>query len=263
MKTFLSLVMMISILISCNTSTEEAHTAKDNTTSDSTPALFPEVIQFPSEDGLEITANLYEVGVDNPVIVLCHQARFNKAEYHGIAERLHELGFNCIAIDQRSGGPIAEYQNETNRKAVAAGKGVDYLDAEQDIRAAVKYASEKYNQNVILWGSSYSSTLALYVGATTENVSAVLSFSPGDYLQPEKESLVTALSDFDKPMFVTSSRREANDLTDLMEQIGLEEHQTQFVPEGNGHHGSRALWMHQDGGDEYWEAVEMFLKEIY
>jgi len=64
-------------------------------------------------------------------------------------------------------------------------------------------------------------------------------------------------------MFVTSSRREANDLTDLMEQIGLEEHQTQFVPEGNGHHGSRALWMHQDGGDEYWEAVEMFLKEIY
>jgi dienelactone hydrolase len=246
MKVIYSIFILSAVLFSCSEETNEISSATEQEMDSSKQLPYPEVITFPSLDGLEITGNLYEIGEDKPVIVLCHQARYNKAEYHGIAERLNELGFNCLAIDQRSGGPIAEYQNETNLMAVTKNKGVDFLDAEQDIIAAVDFASDKFDQSVILWGSSYSSTLVLYVAAENKNVRAVVSFSPGDYFQPEKESLINILPDFEKPMFVTSSQREAEELTAMVEAIGLNENQQQFVPNGSGHHGSRALWINQE-----------------
>jgi hypothetical protein len=39
-----------------------------------------------------------------PYILLSHQAGSNRAEYAPIAPRLVKPGFNCLAIDQRSGG---------------------------------------------------------------------------------------------------------------------------------------------------------------
>ncbi len=222
----------------------------------------PKQIQFPSLDDLPITAHLYEVNPDAPIIILCHQARFNKSEYNGIAQRLMELGFNSIALDQRSGGPIANYINETVLVAKKKDLPTDYLDAEQDIIAAVNYAAKQYNEPVILWGSSYSSTLALYIAAENKNVSAVISFSPGDYFKEEKGSLREVLTDFKKPMFVTSSNYESTELNILMYDIGLGENQVQFIPEGAGHHGSRALWPSQTGGEEYWAAIEAFLINI-
>ncbi len=250
-------------LASCSTTPSDE--TKESTSSETEEAVVekesPEKITFPSLDGIEVTANVYDIDSEKPVIVLCHQARFNKAEYHGIAEKLNELGFACIAIDQRSGGPLAEYQNETNLRAVEAGKEVDYLDAEQDIRAAVSFAKKKFKRDVILWGSSYSSSLVPYVAADMDEVCAFVSFSPGDYYQPEKESLVTVLKDFDKPMFLTSSKRESVELSRLVNEIGLNQNEVQFIPESDGHHGSRALWINQDGGEEYWEAITDFLNE--
>ena len=75
-----------------------------------------------------------------------------------------------MAIDQRSGGPIADQANETNQRALAKGLNVDYLDAIPDIKAAISYASNRYNKKVILWGSSYSSTLVLWEALSNENV---------------------------------------------------------------------------------------------
>ncbi|PKQ61169.1 hypothetical protein BZG01_19820 [Labilibaculum manganireducens] len=195
-------------------------------------------------------------------MLLCHQARFNKFEYAGIAERLNEMGFNCLAIDQRSGGPIGNTQNETYLRALKAAKGVDYLDAEADITAAIDYLTQEYSSKVILWGSSYSSTLALYIAAKREDVSAVISFSPGDYLAETKGSLADVLEDFNKPMFLTSSNSEAKRVTDLLAKHKLLEKQVQFVPEGAGHHGSRALWKNQQGGEEYWVAITGFLNQL-
>lgn len=226
------------------------------------PAPFPTNIDIPSLDGLNINANVYEIGKDAPVIVLCHQARFNKHEYAGIGERLNELGFNCIAIDQRSGGPIANKINWTNYRALEQGKPVDYLDAIPDITAAVNFASKAYDQKVILWGSSYSSTLVLYEAMENDNVSAVISFSPGDYFAPEKGSLTEKLVSFDKPMFVTSSLREAEELTTMVAGMQLSDQQVHFIPENSGYHGSRALWKGQPDGEEYWTAIEAFLETI-
>lgn len=267
MKRIWLFLIIANLLVSCGSKTSEKPIENQDehsntTSSDLENSEFPKAISFASLDGLEVSANIYEIESEHPVIVLCHQARYNKAEYHGIAERLNKLGFTCMAIDQRSGGPISEYQNETNLRAVEAGKPVDYLDAEQDIRAAVSFAHKKFGRNIILWGSSYSSSIAPYIATDMEEVIAFISFSPGDYYQPQKESLVTVLKDYDKRMFLTSSKQEATALSQLVQDIGLNQAEVQFVPEGSGHHGSRALWENQEGGEEYWEAVTAFLNEL-
>lgn len=222
----------------------------------------PEKITFPSLDSLPITANLYYNDSSAPVILLCHQARYNKFEYTRIAETLLEKGFNCIAIDQRSGGPLVEENNETMLKAKALGKPIDYLDAEQDIVAAVNYTSNKYNKKVILWGSSYSSTLALWIALENKNVAAVISFSPGDYFIDEKGSLTEKLKNLSIPMFVTSSKEESVEITKMLANVKLDDTKIQFIPKSVGTHGSRALWQTDENHEEYWNAIGPFLESL-
>ena len=256
------LMIVTFLLVGCSSETpteDEEQIAEDIIAE---PATGIQSITFPSLDGLEITANLYEIDAEAPVIVLCHQARFNKFEYEGIAQKLNDKGFNCIAIDQRSGGPIANEVNQTNILAGEQGKPTDFLDAEQDIVAAVKYAAENYTGKVVLWGSSYSSTLALYVGIEQDEVDAIVSFSPGNYFKSERGDLTQLLPELEKPFFLTSSKIEAPEVAGLVANMERSEQQVVFAPEGNGHHGSRALWEHQDGGGEYWIAIENFLEMI-
>lgn len=254
MKFYILLIALITLALSSCTDEPIPETRA--------PDPFPINIDIPAPDRLNINANVYDIDKDAPVIVLCHQARFNKHEYDGIGERLNALGFNCIAIDQRSGGPITNKQNWTNTRARQQGLNVDYLDAEQDIIAAVNFAAEVYNGKLILWGSSYSSTLALYVGLANDNVDAVVSFSPGDYFTPEKPSLAEMLPSFKKPLFVTSSKREVEELTSLLTGMTLGENQIHFIPNSAGYHGSKALWKGQPDGEEYWKAVEVFLENV-
>ncbi len=218
-------------------------------------------IEFPSLDSLPVFADLYLVDSNAPMIVLCHQARYNKTEYRGIANKLNVAGFNCLAIDQRSGGELNNEKNKTNEVAIKNGKAVDYLDAEQDIIAAVNFAYNIKQDRVILWGSSYSSTLALFIALKNEKVSAVISFSPGDYF-PELGSLTDELKDFLKPMFVTSSKEEAAELTKMISKMKLNENQVQFIPTSEGTHGSRALWETDPNHKEYWEALYEFLEKL-
>ena len=220
-----------------------------------------ETINFKATDSVDIFANEYKIDDTSPVILLCHQARFNKFEYDGIAQRLNENGFNCIAMDQRSGGPIGSAQNETNLSAVEKGKGVDYLDAIQDIEAAIDFVADRYNQDIILWGSSYSSTLVLWQALSNEKVKSVVSFSPGDYF-PELGSLTDSLENLKKPFFITSGLWEAEETRILLGKVQLTTEQVHFIPIGDGHHGSRALWTNQSGGEEYWEAVINFLNKL-
>jgi len=259
------MIRLISILLMCfvlNTSCSPKAEKQTKVDCLEKKKACPELIEFNSLDSLTIAAHLYQIDEYSPVILLCHQARFNKFEYAGIADRLNKMGFNCLAIDQRSGGPIGDRQNQTYLRARKLDKGIDYLDAEIDIRASILYLSNKFKSKVILWGSSYSSTLALYLAADMNEVSAVLSFSPGNYMADKKGSLVDVLKDFEKPMFLTSSKSEAKGVSQLINKHKLTKDQIQFIPEGNGHHGSRALWINQIGGEEYWLAVGLFLKQL-
>ena len=221
-------------------------------------------VQFPSLDKLIVSAKLYEIDKIAPVIVLCHQARYNKYEYSSIALALNKKGFNCMAVDQRSGGEMKNengdvFINETSIRAKKDGKPTDYIDAEQDIVAAVAYAKKLYKSPLILWGSSYSSTLALYIAEENELVDAVVSFSPGNYLKQYKGSLVDKLPNLKKPLFITSSKQEAGGIKQLLSKTTLMDGQVYFKPNGAGYHGSKALWANQVGGDEYWSAIDAFL----
>ncbi|MGY8687411.1 MAG: hypothetical protein ACKVHP_06705, partial [Verrucomicrobiales bacterium] len=83
-----------------------------------------EIVSFDSQDGLEVTADLFMAheNPETPFILLFHQAGFSRGEYREIAPRLNQLGFNCMAIDQRSGNAANGVTNETAQRAKAAGK---------------------------------------------------------------------------------------------------------------------------------------------
>ena len=213
-------------------------------------------IEFPSTDDLVITADVYHLHKDSSVIVLCHQAGWSRGEYKEIGPKLNDLGFNCIAIDQRSGGVINGVQNETAKRAVSASKPQTYNDAKQDIVSAVDYAAKSYNQSVYLWGSSYSSSLVLIIAKEHDKVHTVLSFSPGEYLNPV--NVKNSISGLDKPAFLTSSKSEQAQ-TKLLYDAITSTRKTQFVPNGNGEHGSRALWSDKADQAEYWAALKTFL----
>lgn len=266
MKQLILALIPLTLLFSCGNEEKESKETNE-TIEDSANNEIEQVtsesedVSFNSLDNLEISAKVYEVNPDNPMIVLCHQAGYNKFEYEGTAQRLNDMGFNCLAIDQRSGGPLGIYQNETFNRAMNQELGVDYLDAIPDITAAVDYAYNRSGAEVILWGSSYSSTLALWEGMKNEKVNAVVAFSPGDYF-PELGSLTDSLSSFSKPFFITSSDNEIDGTDALLQNVQFGENQVQFKPEGRGHHGSRALWPNQLNGEQYWIALENWFNNL-
>lgn len=222
----------------------------------------PVHVEFESADSLIISANLYEVDPGYPMMVLCHQAKFCKYEYAGIAERFNTLGYNCLAIDQRSGGPIADQPNETWLRAVEQNKSTDYLEAEKDIVAAIDYAFKKSGQPVILVGSSYSSTLVIYQAIENEKVQAVISFSPGNYFAEQRGDLTQMMIKFEKPFFLTAAYDEMPFVRELVLGRQRTDNQIVFSPEGEGMHGARVLWPNQEGGEEYWAAIETFLEKL-
>lgn len=222
---------------------------------------YPVKVTFPSKDKLTVVANLYEKDSTAIPVVLCHQARFNKIEYVKIAPKLNELGFTCLAIDQRSGGNLLEWFNETYENALKDSMSTNFLDAVQDMESAVDYMYDKYNQPVVLWGSSYSSGLAIKVANGNEKVRAVVSFSPGEYYG-DSYSLRDSIAGLNIPAFITSSKEEANeDLTKLISVLDSNL-LTHFIPQSTGTHGSRALWETDPNNKEYWDAVKAFLAKI-
>jgi len=219
-----------------------------------------ETITFPSKDNLPITADVYKVKGESISILLCHQAGFSRGEYKDTAIELTKLGYSVMAIDQRSGKTVNNINNQT---AIAANKqklGTTYLDAKQDIEAAVDYI---YKQNggeqILLVGSSYSSSLALLMGVNNAKIKAVAAFSPGEYLKGIDVN--KSISNYKKPVFVTSSLSESAGVKTLVNQINPT-YLTQFIPEVKGIHGSRVLWATTEGNETYWTSFKTFLSSL-
>lgn len=224
-------------------------------------------IEFPSLDGLLITADLYRAHDDptTPFIVLCHQAGWSRGEYREIAPRLNQMGFNCMAIDQRSGGKVNGVDNETARRAKKEGKSTAFPDAEQDIIAALKYARDQNKGKIILWGSSYSAALSLRIaGEHPDLVDAVLAFAPGEYFtrfgKPD-DWIAQSAQKIEVPVFITSAKDEYPRWKSIYEAIPSRQ-KVKFVPSTPGNHGSRALWKKFDDSDDYWNAVTPFLESL-
>lgn len=225
----------------------------------------PEKVTFAASDGLVITADVYLAHEDlsTPIIVLFHQAGWSRGEYREIAPRLCEMGFNCMAVDQRSGGAVNGVANETAARSEAAGMGTDYTDALPDLEAGLLYAHDHYAEGkVIAWGSSYSAGLVLKeAGDEPALVNGVLAFSPGEYfgnLGKRKTWIADAAKKIVSPVFVTSARNEKPNWEKIFEAVPTKT-KISFVPETAGHHGSRALWREFDDSPACWKAVTAFL----
>ncbi|MCB9231621.1 MAG: dienelactone hydrolase family protein [Bacteroidia bacterium] len=212
---------------------------------------------FSSKDGLTVTADMYVGAKDGDVIVMCHQASFSRGEYVETAQKLAAMGYNCLALDQRSGDQVNGIQNETNERALEKGLPTGYLDAEQDILAAIDFTFKNTGKKVILMGSSYSASLALKIGAKSDKVKAVIAFSPGEYFG-DQLNLAETIKGMSKPVFITSSKKEAPAVKGLSAGIQSEK-LVQFVPTVDGFHGSKALWEEKAGHEEYWRALKAFL----
>lgn len=259
MKHIVLAFTLIFLLSSAACKKEEASTTTptDNPAPNNTDTPYTKTVNFKSLDDLEMTADVYHIGNDKPVMVLCHQAGWSRGEYAESAVEFNKLGFNCIAIDQRSGNGVNGVTNETAKGYTPVGLPQDYINSEQDIIAAVNYAENMYSKNVILVGSSYSSGLVLKVAKENAKVEMVMSFSPNEYYGPNFD-LKGKITGLDKPTFITSSKSEAADAQKLYDVVTSTK-KAQFVPTGTGHHGSRALWSTNTGNEEYWTAVKDFL----
>lgn len=144
-------------------------------------------------------------------------------------------------------------------------KGTSYLDTLPDLEAAIAFARKNYARDqLIIWGSSYSASLVLYLTGTQGNlVDGVLAFAPGEYFRKEKG--ITFITDssrnIDVPVFITSAKDEKGHWWPIFNAIPPK-NKTYFLPESNGVHGSRALWTSTDEHQNYWQAVKQFLSQF-
>lgn len=220
-----------------------------------------QTVTFKSKDGLTITADLYVTSTQNPYIILLHQAGYSRGEYREIAPKLANLGYNCLAIDQRSGNEVNFIKNETANNARAKKLSTNYLDALPDIHAAIDYVKQKTNKPIVLWGSSYSASLSLLVAPEELKIGALVVFSPGEYFEP-KDFIKSKITKISVPVLALSSKSENPELVDLLSVVP-KSLVTIFKPTTDeGKHGSKALWESNPSNKEYWMAVTLFFSKL-
>jgi len=218
-------------------------------------------VSFQAADGLEITADLYELNETNPYVLLFHQNGSSRGEFHEIAGRLTKFGYNCLAVDLRSGEEESYVQNETARRAKELAVSNDLIDCIKDIEAAIGYAHEKSGKNVVLFGSSFSASLSLVIGKDHPHVEAVIAFSPGEFF-PSDFKVNEMLADYTKPIFAAGMKREEPYLVDMLALVP-DDKKTIFVPETDkGGYGAKALWESNSSSFEYWLGLMVFFKNI-
>lgn len=219
-------------------------------------------ITFITRDSLEVTADVYMARDEYPYLILLHQEGSSRGEYNETAQKFTKLNFNCMAVDLRSGNNSNFVRNETARKAWETIKPSRFLDAMNDIEAAIDYAYSINNLDVILVGSSYSASLCMVAGNSNPHVKAVIAFSPGEYFGDDLR-IEQELDTFRIPLFVTGTETELPYITQMIQNISSQENVTFFKPSiPPGEHGSMALWEKNPTKDEFWLALLLFFNSL-
>lgn len=223
-----------------------------------------ENLDFPTANGIEARADLYgDKQGAGPLILVFHQAGWSRGEYREIAPKLVAKGYRVLAVDQRSGRRVNGVPNGTAKRAASKKLPMGYLDAYADLVAALNYATTELNApQVIVWGSSYSASLAIRLAAEHPDlVRAVLSFSPGEYFRKVEgpRYVRSHAKRVRQPLFVTSSKDERRQVKPLYDAAPAEK-KILFTPASRGRHGSSALWSKWSDHDVYWAAVNGFLE---
>jgi len=227
------------------------------------------LVEFESLDGLTISADAY-IAHDvkkTPFIVMFHQASWSRGEFLETAPRFNQMGYNCLAVDLRSGNKVRGVTNLTAERARELGKQTRFVDALQDVIAALEYVRKQYHPPAIIaLGSSYSAGLVLRVAGDYPNlVDGVMAFSPAEYFVKDgfpADWVSTAARKITVPVFMTSARPEKNRWQGIFDAISTKS-KLSYLPMIRGEHGSRTLWRRFPESDGYWQMIETFLKSYF
>ncbi|MCA9712759.1 MAG: alpha/beta hydrolase, partial [Myxococcales bacterium] len=219
-------------------------------------AVDPVPVRLRAADGVVVHGLEYalEASPPRPIVLLFHQAGSNAAEYGPIAPRLQALGYQALAIDQRSGKRRFGRDNLTVRDH---GKSTGIGSAYRDLEAALAWAQAQGHDPVIAWGSSYSAALVFRLAAEHPGqLAAVLAFSPGEYLGATG-TVAGWAREAGVPVFITAAPgKEVDRARGIATAAGVEP----YVP-SHGVHGSSTLHPSRNpaGHRQVWAAVEAFL----
>ena len=226
-------------------------------------AAAPTPITLTAADHVKVFATYYGTGDrSKPIVLLFHQAAGSGAEYATIAPKLNALGFNALAVDQRSGGNLFGRANKT---VMALGYSTSYRAALPDLQAALDWARANDTGKIVLCGSSYSAALVFLLAADNPGkIAALMAFSPGEYLGSKHAVRDAAAKLKNVAVFVSSAsnRGEVAAARAILAAVpsGVK---TQVVPK-HAPHGASALIAsaNPSGYRETWAEVERFLAPL-
>lgn len=211
-------------------------------------------IQLPDGKFVFGTFSPCEGGKDAPIVLMFHQAGSNRGEYESISKRMVTEGYNCIAIDQRSGGTMWGRDNATAKQYSG---NQSYENAYQDMLATFQWAKKEGYAKILLWGSSYSASLVLRLGAEQKGIAEIICASPGEYFSDKGIVKGWAAKQTATPFFICP-KSESNDLSAIFDVIPIEE--KSFLEQDPGIHGSRAFIASTNPkSEEAWKALLDFL----
>jgi dienelactone hydrolase len=222
-------------------------------------------LQLDAQDALKVEADFYDVGDKaKPIILYCHRAGSSRGEYRIIASKLARMGFNGLALDQRSGEEFDGVRNETYKRAderyqeKKPGKHPVFIydAARPDIVAGLDWIkAQGFTGPLIFWGSSYSASYSIIFAAERPEIKAVVAFAPGEWLM--KESAVEAAKKMSQPILVIHPENEKNKGQPVFDSIASP--LKQLIMHADILHGSNEL-LRGVKRDETWKVVLDFLQ---
>lgn len=200
------------------------------------------------------------------IFLMFHQAGSSRGEYNEIAQRLIKKGYQCIAVDLRSGKAMNGKENETYQEAKLKMKSTSYLEAYFDMLASMEYVKRINSENlpVYIVGSSYSASLCLRLKAENDyELNALILFSPGEYfenLNGKEDYIKGFVQVINIPIWVASAKSEAQKVEAL---FSGKNNVNQFTPDSEGRHGAKALWSNYVDSEEYWQSMMSFVNSLH
>jgi dienelactone hydrolase len=216
-------------------------------------------VSFDAASGKKVYADLYAAPKKATAVVLMfHQAHSSAAEYYVIAPMVNRLGFDGLAVDQRSGGDMYG----KNRTADQYSGSPSYMDAYADIEAALKWAESQGYKKIIAWGSSYSASFMFRLASEHKDIAAVIAFSPGEYFDQDKGIVAKWASGVSVPVMAVCQESEKPDVTAILNSKPAGAAPRTLYCDDKAIHGSSTLRVDKNpqGAGEYRKDVEEFLR---
>lgn len=262
MKNFIILVFFICI-ISCKEQKSNLKYSDQNNIQNNE-------VSFYTNDSIKIFGDLYESTKNSSTVLLFHQGGANsRGEYNSIIPKLVSLGFNVLAIDQRLGGQMFGNYNRTVANIAYKDfsyNGFTYCDAYSDLESTLDFANKLgFNGDKILWGSSYSASLAIKLANNRkEEIKGVLAFSPvsGKPMQECKPDQY--FETINLPLLLLRPINEMQSEKSKKQFELAKENGHEVYIAKNGTHGSSMLVENRVNKDidENWKIVNAFLEKL-